>query len=59
MEFTGEDIDIKLDTKEVEKYKWVTKVELLKIIDIDHKNFTGYKDAIEKILTVLKEAFPK
>lgn len=54
VEFTGEDIDIKLDTKEVEKYKWVTKTELLKIIDIDHKNFTEYKDTIEKILEEFK-----
>lgn len=57
VEFTGKDTDIKLDTKEVEKYKWVTKTELLKIVDIDHKNFTGYKDTIEKILEEFEEVF--
>lgn len=56
-EFTGKDSDIKLDSKEIDKYKWMTKSELLKIIDIDHKNFTGYKDAIEKILEEFKEVF--
>lgn len=54
VEFTGKDTDIKLDTKEIGKYMWVTKAELLKTIDIDHKNFTGYKDTIEKILEEFK-----
>lgn len=57
VEFIGKDSDIKLDTKEIEKYMWVTKTELLKIIDIDHKNFTGYKETIEKILEESKGNF--
>lgn len=58
VEFFGKDSDIKLDAKELEKFKWVTKKELLSIIDIDHKNFVGYKDAIAKILEEFDSIFP-
>lgn len=58
VEFLGKDSDIKPDPKEIEKFKWVTKKELLSIINIDHKNFTGYRDAIERILEEFESTFP-
>lgn len=50
VEYLGSDEDIKLDKKEHQNYKWVNIEELLKSIDHDHKDFTNYKDSIEKVL---------
>ena len=50
IEYLGDDNEIKLDKKEHQNYKWVDKAELIKSIDHDHKNFTNYKNSIEKVL---------
>lgn len=48
VEFTGDKIEI--DREELKDYCWVTKDELLKMIDIDHPLFKGYKKIIQKLL---------
>ena len=42
--------DIILDPDEIESYKWVTFKDLWFNIDIDDKNFSNYKETIEKVL---------
>lgn len=55
VEFTGEDKDIKVNEKEIRRYKWVTKRELKRYIDHDHQFFAGYREAIEKVLSEFKD----
>ena len=50
VEFIGEENEIKIDSKEIRQYKWVTVDDLWPSIDHDDKNFTNYK-------TTLKEVF--
>jgi len=50
VEFLGTDDDIKIDTKELKAYYWVTKEDFLKKIDINHPMFKGYKKLAEKLL---------
>jgi putative (di)nucleoside polyphosphate hydrolase len=50
VEYFGEKNDISLDAEETEAYKWVTLEYLLSNIDHDDKNFTNYKNTIEKVL---------
>ncbi len=50
VEFLGDDNDIKINPEETQQYKWVTLEELWPSIDQDDKNFTNYKNTIEKVL---------
>jgi len=50
IEYLGKDEDIRLDKKEHQNYKWVGREELFESIDHDHKNFTNYKNSIERVL---------
>ena len=50
VEFLGEDIDVKLNPEETKQYKWVTLDNLWENIDHQDKNFTNYKNTIEKVL---------
>lgn len=50
VEFLGDDEDIKIDTKELRGYYWVTKKDLLRKVDIKHPMFKGYKNLAEKLL---------
>lgn len=42
--------DISLDADETQSYKWVTLENIWSNIDHDDKNFTNYKNTIEKVL---------
>ena len=42
--------DINIDINETQGYKWVTISDLWYSIDHDDKNFTNYKNTIEKVL---------
>ena len=48
IEFVGDEINLNL--KESKNYCWVTKDKLLKLIDIKHPLFKGYKKLVEKLL---------
>lgn len=50
VEFLGEDLDLKLNPEETKQYKWVTLDNLWENIDHQDKNFTNYKNTIEKVL---------
>jgi len=50
VEFFGTDKDIKINLQEIRQYKWVTIKELWSNIDHEDKNFTNYKNSIEKVL---------
>ena len=50
VEFLGDNNDIKINPEETQQYKWVTLEELWPSIDHDDKNFTNYKNTIEKVL---------
>lgn len=49
-EYLGEKNNINLDLSESQSYKWVTLEDLWLNIDHDDKNFTNYKNTIEKVL---------
>ena len=50
VEYFGEKNNISLDVDETQSYKWVTLENLWFNIDINDKNFTNYKNTIEKVL---------
>lgn len=51
VEFLGDEDEIKIDRDELRDYRWATKEEVLKLIDIKgHPLFKGYKKFIEKML---------
>lgn len=50
VEYFGEKNNISLDVDETQSYKWVTLENLWFNIDINNKNFTNYKNTIEKVL---------
>ncbi|MBI2669002.1 NUDIX domain-containing protein [Candidatus Woesearchaeota archaeon] len=51
VEFLGTDADIKIDTAEVRKYKWVARKEIVQFSkDSQHMLFQNYNGSIPKIL---------
>lgn len=54
VEFFGTDKDIKINKNEIQQYKWVGLKDILVSIDQDNKNFSNYKNTIEKILREFK-----
>lgn len=50
LEYLGEANNICLNPDETQQYKWVTLFDLWKNIDHNDKNFTNYKNTIEKVL---------
>lgn len=51
VEFLGTNVDIKIDTKEVRKYKWVARTEIIQFSkDDQHMVFQNYHGVIPKIL---------
>lgn len=50
VEYFGETSDISLNVDETQAYKWVTLENLWSSIDHEDKNFTNYKNTIEKVL---------
>lgn len=54
VEFLGADEDIKINKNEIQQYKWVGLKDLLVSIDQNNKNFSNYKNTIEKILREFK-----
>jgi len=50
VEYFGETNDICLDLNETQSYKWVRLGNLWSNIDHSDKDFTNYKDTIEKVL---------
>lgn len=50
VEFLGEDKDIKINTEEVQEYKWVKRYELAKHFHHKHKLFANYNLVIKKTL---------
>ena len=51
VEFLGKEADIHLDAREVRKYKWVTRKEVLQFSrDTEHLLFQNYHGIISKIL---------
>ncbi|MDI3496530.1 MAG: putative (di)nucleoside polyphosphate hydrolase [Patescibacteria group bacterium] len=50
VEYFGEKNNICLDVNETQSYNWVTLENLWSRIDHEDKNFTNYKNTIEKVL---------
>lgn len=50
IEYFGEVDDITLDPNETQDYKWVSLEDLWSNINHDDKNFSKYKETIEKVL---------
>ena len=50
VEYLGDINDISINIDETQQYKWVTLSNLWQNIDHDDKNFTNYKNTIEKVL---------
>lgn len=50
VEYLGDIDKVKANTSEIQDCKWVNIEELFLNIDHDHKDFTNYKNTIEKIL---------
>ena len=54
VEYTGSEKEIKINEKETQAYKWAGLKEMFVSIDHDDKNFTNYKNTIEKVLLEFK-----
>jgi len=50
VEYLGDSNKVKANTSEIQDCKWVNIDDLFSNIDHDHKDFTNYKNIIEKIL---------
>ena len=59
IKFIGDNSDIDLDKDELRQYEWVSQDELYSHIDHDNKNFTNYKNIIEKIVEEFHKYFSK
>lgn len=51
VEYTGNEKEIRINKKETQRYKWVDLEEMFTSIDHDDKDFTNYKETIEKVLS--------
>lgn len=57
VEYLGGDKDITIDKNDLRRYKWVALKDLYLHIDHHNKDFTNYKETIEKIIDEFKRYF--
>lgn len=55
VEFSGENSEIRINKKEIQRWKWLNKEELFSHIDHDHKLFVNYRNVIAKVLAEFKD----